>query len=275
MTKPPPVITLLNDFGLLDGYTGAMKGVILQISPLAQIVDLCVNVNPQDVFGGAYILYTAHKYFPKGSVHVAVVDPGVGSNRKILCLKTKDYIFLAPDNGILSFIVDDEEPEFIIEVTNDKYFLPNVSNTFHGRDIFAPVAAHILNGVNPEELGNKISKIESLNLPRPVLSPEGVLTGEIIYIDSFGNTVTNIHHKSVERVRSSANNNVALTSGDISIEIAGKKILRISESYAESNSGELLAIFGSSGYLEIAANRENAKNILNVNKGDKVVIKNN
>lgn len=291
MSKAPSVITLLTDFGTKDGYVGTMKGIILRIIPHAQIVDLSEDVGPQDIFEGAFISFSAYKYFPKGTVHLLVVDPGVGSNRRVICVKTKEYTFVAPDNGILSLVVANEHPEFIIEVTNKKYFLPEVSDTFHGRDIFAPIAAYLLNGIKPEDLGNKIAAIKKIELPRPVLSPDGVLTAEIIYIDHFGNLITNIDYDTFENFKLSASgrygyrkaakgykgyrldrDKVDLTDKDLSIIIGDKEITKISKSYSETAEGGLLAIFGSSGFFEIAANKDNAKRLLKKKKGDKVVI---
>lgn len=269
MQKSPPVISILTDFGLRDNYVGIMKGVILGINPTVQIVDLCHNISPQDVFEAAYTLHSAYKYFPKGTIHLSVVDPGVGSDRKIICLKTEDYTFLAPDNGILSLIIANDKPKIIIEVTNREFFLPDISNTFHGRDIFAPIAAHISNGIKLENLGNKIEKIETINLPSTVLSPNGVLTANVMHIDSFGNLITNINHHIFNKIKLNAPNS------NISVKIAGKKINKISESYADVGNKDLLSIFGSSGFLEISVNRGNAQKTLNVNKGDEVIVGNN
>lgn len=289
MSKVPPVITILTDFGIKDGYVGTMKGVILRITPHAQIVDLSEDVAPQDIFEGAFIIFSAYKYFPKGTVHLVVVDPGVGSSRRVICVKTKEYMFVAPDNGILSLVVANEPPEFIIEVTNKRYFLQEISDTFHGRDIFAPIAGHLLHGIKPEDLGNKIATIKKIDMPRPVLSPAGVLTAEIIYIDHFGNLITNIDYDTFENFKISAStrpwyrnstkdyrfdyNKGDLTNRKLSIIIGEKGITKISKSYSEVAEGGLLAIFGSSGFLEIAANKDNAKRLLKREKGDKVVIK--
>ncbi|MGR3317354.1 MAG: SAM hydrolase/SAM-dependent halogenase family protein [Candidatus Anammoxibacter sp.] len=285
MPKPPSIVTLLTDFGLQDEYVGVMKGVILRtlrihgIDSSAQVIDLCHSIEPQDILGAAYVLFSAYKYFPSGTINVVVVDPGVGSDRKIICLKTKEYIFLAPDNGVLSFVVAHDAPELIIEVTNRKYFLPEISNTFHGRDIFAPVAAHLVNGVRPDELGDEISKIREINIPVPVLSSNDVLTAEVIYTDHFGNIITNIDGRSLEKIKSTrknkGDNEINLTKGELSIVIANRTIEGISKSYSKVEAGELAALFGSSGYLEIAVNKGNAKELLNVNRGDKIVISNN
>ena len=192
VTSRSRVITLLTDFGDRDAYVGIMKGVIAGINPLTNIIDICHSIPPQDIFKGAYLLYTSYKYFPRGTIHVAVVDPGVGSKRDIVCAETQDYLFLAPNNGLLSFIVREEKPKCIIRVTNNKYFLSSPSSTFHGRDIFAPVAAHLSLGIKPQQLGIKIDQLEQLDIPKPVYKKTGQLEGQIIYIDQFGNLITNV-----------------------------------------------------------------------------------
>src|SRR3989337_2450124 len=188
----PRVITLLTEFGSQGAYGGIMKGVIAGISPFANIIDICHSIPPQDIFSGAYLLYTSYKYFPKKTVHVAVVDPGVGSRRDIICVETKDYFFLVPDNGILSFIIQNEKTKSIFRITNNKYFLPSPSNTFHGLDVFAPVAAHLSLGVKPQQLDLKIDQLEQLDMPEPVHKKTGQVEGRIIYIDRFGNLISNI-----------------------------------------------------------------------------------
>ena len=275
MTKPFPLITLVTDFGLQDEYVGVMKGVMLKINPSVKIVDLSHSVEPQDIFGAAYILFSAYKYFAPGTVHVVVVDPGVGSNRRIVCLEVDGYIFLAPDNGILSFLVEKAKPKRIIEVTNRRYFLPEVSNTFHGRDIFAPVSAHIACGVKPEELGAEISEIKKLEIPKPVLVSNGVLSGEIIYIDHFGNIITNVDIEALKKLKSDTNTNQIDIKGEkFSIVVSNREIKKINKSYSDVKDGELIAIFGSSGFLEIAVNKDSAKRLLDVEKGDKIEIRN-
>ncbi|MGR3309514.1 MAG: SAM hydrolase/SAM-dependent halogenase family protein [Candidatus Brocadiales bacterium] len=269
MTKRP-VITLLTDFGTKDSYVGIMKGVISGINPNANIIDLCHEIGPQDVFGGAYVLYSSYKFFPEGTIHVAVVDPGVGTERKIICVKTRDYLFLAPDNGILSLVLTDEKPQLITEVTNQKYFLPEISNTFHGRDIFAPVAAHLSKGTNPLKLGKELTKFKEIELPVPNHSKQGVLKGEVIYIDVFGNLITNIKQDVFLKLVG-AIHELPLPE-DVFI-VAGKKRIRgISRSYADAPVGEAVAIFGSSGYLEISVNLGNAHNVLGLKKGDTVIV---
>lgn len=264
MSKKRPVITLTTDFGTRDGYVGVMKGVITKINPSVKIIDISNNIESQNIFQAAYVLCTSYAYFPKGTIHIVVVDPGVGSSRKILCLKTKDYLFLAPDNGALSFIIAREESPSIREITNKELFLPEVSNTFHGRDIFAPTAAHLSKGFNYKGLGKRVSKVKEIDLPKPIRSTGGVLKGEIIYVDGFGNLITNINKEIIKRLREK--------SGNLVIGVGRKKINKISNSYTEVGENEVLAIFGSSGYLEISVNKGSARDVLNLKKGDKLVL---
>jgi S-adenosyl-L-methionine hydrolase (adenosine-forming) len=265
MSKIQPVVTLITDFGSKDGYVGVMKGVITKINPSVKIIDISNNIESQDVFQAAYVLYSSYAYFPKGTIHVVVVDPGVGSKRKVLCLKTKDYLFLAPDNGVLSFIVAQEEYPSIREITNKELFLPEISDTFHGRDIFAPTAAHLSKGFNYKDLGKRVSKVKEIDLPKPIRSPGGVLTGEIIYVDGFGNLISNINRDIINRLSEK--------SGNLVIVVGREKLNKISNSYADVGEKKILAIFGSSGYLEISLNHGSARDVLNLKKGDKLVLR--
>ena len=266
MLKKQSVIALITDFGLQDGYAGVMKGVIANINPSANVIDISNDIEPQNVFQAAYVLNSSYTYFPKGTIHVVVVDPGVGSARKILCLKTEDYMFLAPDNGVLSFVIAQEESASIREVTNGKLFLPKLSNTFHGRDIFAPVAAHLSKGVNHKELGGKIDKVNKIDLPKPILSPDGRLTAEIIYVDSFGNLITNVNKEVIDRMK--------VETERVSITMGRRRINGICSAYTDVGDNEALAIFGSSGYLEISVNLGSAGDVLKLKKGDKLTLGN-
>ncbi len=294
-----PVITLLTDFGTKDSYVGIMKGIISGINPDANIIDLCHEIGRQDIFEGAYVLYSSYKFFPAGTIHVAVVDPGVGTKRKIICAKIRDCLFLAPDNGILSLVLTDEKPRLIIEVTNKKYFLPEISNTFHGRDIFAPVAAYLSKGIEPLKLGKKLKRIKKIDLPAPTffekevdartnkfvhatLTKRGVLKGEVIYIDTFGNLITNIKwdifskHLGLTTPLSppsqGGDKGEVKKIEDVIVMAGRKKISGVSRSYADVPVGEPLAIFGSSGYFEISVNHGNARDVLGLKKGDRVAV---
>ncbi len=266
MPKKQAIITLITDFDLYDGYTGVMKGVIANINPSARVIDISHKITPHDVFQAACVINNSYAFFPKGTIHVVVVDPGVGSNRKIICLKTKDYIFLAPDNGVLSFIVEKEKTSSIREVTNRELFLAEISNTFHGRDIFAPVAAHLSKGQEFNDLGGSIKKTSKIDLPKPIRSPGGELTAEIIYVDSFGNLVTNVNREVVDSMKVGAER--------LSITMGRRRINGICNSYTDVGDNEALVIFGSSGYLEISINRGSAVDVLKLKKGDKLVLGN-
>lgn len=256
------VIALLTDFGLDDNYVGTMKAVITGINPKACVIDLSHGVQPQDILGGAFLLSASYKFFPKGTIFVVVVDPGVGGERKIVCVQTRDYIFLAPDNGILGPVMAREEILSMVEVSNAKFFLPNVSSTFHGRDIFAPVAAHLSMGLKPERLGDTLKVLKKIDLPRPEVSADGTLIGEVICVDRFGNLITNI------------DDNLIRTAGlrISSIAVGGKRIDKLSTSYQDGCLGELMALIGSSGHLEVAVNCGNASKSLNCSRGDKVTV---
>jgi S-adenosyl-L-methionine hydrolase (adenosine-forming) len=255
-------IALLTDFGLNDHYAGTMKGVILSIQANVQVVDLCHHIKPQDIVHGALVLKSAYRFFPKKTIFVAVVDPGVGSARGKIILKTKDYVFVAPDNGILSLVAEIEKQTRFYEITNDRYFLKPASDTFHGRDIFAPVAAYLTKGLSPLTFGNKIQNIVRLKWPNPLIDRKHKrISGEVVHIDRFGNLVTNISEKDLKRFR-----------GRFSIHIKNKSISQLSHSYAEAKKGQLLGIIGSMGFLEIAANGRSAGRRLKVLKGERVKI---
>ncbi|NUO07589.1 MAG: SAM-dependent chlorinase/fluorinase [Candidatus Brocadia sp.] len=298
-------ITLLTDFGNQDAYVGIMKGVIAGINPLANIIDICHNTPPQDIFHGAYLLYTSYNYFPKGTIHVAVVDPGVGSRRDVVCVETQEHIFLVPDNGILSFVVQKESPKGIFRVTNNRYFLPSPSNTFHGRDVFAPVAAHLSLGIKPRQLGNKINKLEQLDIPGPEYKETGKLEGRIIYIDRFGNLVTNITREHITQYIT--NQSQLTTNRDkippsalplrkgryakqspafpllpgaekmirkyaIKTTIGKKKIRGLSKTYTDVKAGEPLVLLGSADFLEISINQGNAQKYFKMDRGKKIMV---
>lgn len=256
------VIALLTDFGLDDNYVGTMKAVIAGINPRAQVIDLSHGVRPQDIMGGAFLLVSSYKFFPRGTIFVVVVDPGVGGERKIVCVQSSEYIFLAPDNGILGLVTEGEDVRIMVEVSNARFFLPHISSTFHGRDIFAPVAAHLSLGVKPKHLGSRLREIKRLHLPKPEVSADGTLKGEVIYVDRFGNLVTNFDHKLVDGVKPHI----------VSITLCGEKIEKLSTTYQDGQAGELVALIGSSGYLEVAINGGNAQRLLNSPCGEKVTI---
>ncbi len=252
------IITLLTDFGLKDPFVGTMKGVIYSINPDAQIVDLTHEISPQDVFEGAFNLCQAYRFFPAGTIHIAVVDPGVGGERKSLVIDTGKFIFVAPDNGIASLAAGKEHknPE-VFEINNEKYFLKDVSCTFHGRDIFAPVGAFLSKGVKPKKIGPRINEYKKIDIPE--IKTEGKRAeASVIHIDKFGNAVTNI--------------DTSLTNSIARLHVKENTIEKISKSYEEGCSGETIAIPGSTGFLEISVNKQNAAEILGIGKGEKIVL---
>jgi S-adenosylmethionine hydrolase len=256
--EPNGIITLLTDFGEIDGFVGTMKGVILSINPHAKIVDISHQIPDQDIEAGAFVLNNSYRYFPKGTVHLAVVDPGVGSERKILAVQSDDYFFIAPDNQILKYIFHSNETLTVVEVLNKQFFLDNISQTFHGRDIFAPIAAHLSTGLCIAQLGRETKNYDRGAIDQPKITKSGII-GSIIYIDKFGNLITNITEKLICKPISS-------------IKIGASIINRLSNSYTEVDIGQPLAIIGSSGYFEIAVRNGNAHQQLSLNRGEVIKI---
>ncbi|MBU0599820.1 SAM-dependent chlorinase/fluorinase [bacterium] len=253
------IITLITDFGIKDCYVGVMKGVISSIISSASIIDLTHEVKAGDIEEAAFIIQAAFKYFPKGTIHVIVVDPGVGSNRRVIIVESKDYYFIAPDNGVLNYIVEPLKDIKIISALNKKYFLKDISHTFQGRDIFAPLAAYLALGIDIKEFGEEIKEITTFPIKK-VTKEDSLLMGEVIYIDKFGNLVTNFTPPNLS------------FSKDIIIKIKDYKIFKINDFYAQSKEGELLAIWGSSDHLEISINGESAEEFLRAKKGDLVTV---
>lgn len=272
MNESSGIITLTTDFGTSDAYVGIMKGVILSINPKAQIVDLTHAVPPQDIYEAAFSIYSAHRYFRKGTIHIIVVDPGVGSDRRAIACQTENACFVCPDNGVLSYLLQSIENEMehsvdTVEIKNRAYYLPEVSNTFHGRDIFAPVAAHLSLGVPLADIGPAVPTLVQLPIQVPELS-DNTLTGQIVKIDRFGNAITNISESTIARLKSTSTGKIPA----YEIRIGSVRLNRLNRAYAESGIGKPLAIIGSSGLLEIAINSGNAKEDLGLKWGDRVVI---
>ena len=242
------IITLTTDFGLDDYYVGAMKGVILGINPDTQIIDITHSIPKYDVIKAAFTARNIYPYFPKGTIHVVVVDPGVGGKRKPIALHSEQGIFIGPDNGVFSLIYESSKEVRIREIANVEYMLEEMSNTFHGRDIFAPVAAHISLGVDINELGEGIESPVLLDFPEPTIT-ENEIIGEVIYTDSFGNLITNIKGD--------------LIKGYSRIHIDEFIIDSVASSYQDADNAELLAIIGSSGFLEISVNQGSASELIN------------
>lgn len=240
----PAIITVTTDFGLRDPYVGMMKGVILSINPEARIIDISHQVKAGNIRHAASLIQEACVFFPKDTIHIGVVDPGVGSDRRPILVKTEDHYFIGPDNGLFWPIIQSNEHVDIVHLTKDDYFLPNVSHTFHGRDVFAPVAAHLSNNINPLKMGTVVT--DPVQLQLPVVQRRGkVLTGQIMRVDNFGNIITNIRKKDLDTHIGTEQPEIKL--GNLVVE-------NVHETYAETEEGDLLALIGSSGYLEIAVN---------------------
>jgi len=252
------IITLLTDFGTRDAFVGTMKGVILSINPEARIVDLSHEIEAHRIEAAAFVLKTSYAYFPEGTVHVVVVDPGVGSSRRALAVRAGGYVFVAPDNGVLAYIYRDHPTGEAFELTNRRYFLPELSATFHGRDVFAPVAAHLSRGVSVEELGRRIEVFVRGEVQEPRRRGNQI-EGHIIYVDGFGNLITDIPREMVEDL---------LRHRPFRIVLPSVEIHRIATSYFEGQPGEPMAVVGSAGYLEIALNLQSAAQVLGLNVGD-------
>ena len=260
------IITLLTDFGTEDTYVGVMKGVITSICPSAQVIDLTHQVPPQDIATGAFLLDVSVDYFPEGTIHVAVVDPGVGTARKPVALRTAKAFFVGPDNGIFTLVLQRQKLLQAICLDNPRYHLSTVSSTFHGRDIFAPVAAHIACGVSVEELGTPIHRLQRLPLPRIQGDWEGIRT-TIVHIDRFGNAISNLSRAEYEAWR------IRWDVKEPAVQVAASNTtLPIVSTYGDVPRGKPLALFGSSERLEIAVNGGSAARELALRRGDTIKV---
>ena len=263
--RPNGIITLTTDFGLADSYVGTMKGVILKIAPTARMVDITHDVSPQNTHQAAYIVQTFYRYFPAGTVHLVIVDPGVGSARGAVALATPNAIFVAPDNGVLTYVWRDALDRWgaeaceVIELTNPRFWLPQISNTFHGRDIFAPVVAHLSAGAPLQEFGLRRPRITEADLEQPAPGRNGELVGRIIHLDHFGNCITNITPDHLEQ---------AGFSQQLVVKIIDQRIAGISRTFADVAVGALIALIGSNNRLELAVRNGSAAQTLGVGIGD-------
>lgn len=255
------IITLLSDFGQDSFYPAAMKGVILGRCPDARIVDITHAVPEHDIAAGSFALYAVYRDFPPGTIHVGVVDPGVGSERIILAVEINRHIFLTPDNGLLSFILKSSAPERIFTVTNSRLWNRQVSPTFHGRDIFAPVAAHLACGTPLEEVGPPLKSLVRLDIPSAHATKTGI-AAEIVSVDRFGNLVTNIRREMLPAS--------AAARASVVVHVSGREIHGIRLTYADVSLGELVAYVGSAGLLEIGRNRGSARDVLGAGIGHAV-----
>jgi S-adenosylmethionine hydrolase len=257
------IITLTTDFGIKDPYVAEMKAVILSLNGNVTVLDVSHGINKYDIRMGAFVLASVTPYFPTGTIHVAVVDPTVGSQRRAILIETEQAFFIGPDNGILTLACRRNKIKHVFEITNKKMMLPIISGTFHGRDLFAPAAAHLANGVPSKEFGPEIHHITYPTFARPIRK-EKTLQGEVIYVDDFGNIVTNF---CMDDIKSSE------TEGFIKVKLKRKsQMLKLCKNYSEVAKHETLILGGSHGFLEIAANGGNAAKELKVTTGDKLAI---
>ncbi len=259
---PCGVITLMSDFGMSDHFVGVMKGVILNINPNVEIVDITHSIPPQDVYGAAFLVDSTCRYFPAGTIHVVVVDPGVGSRRRAIVCQTETAYFVCPDNGVLSYVLDEDSAHRVVVLDNSTYWLSEVSNTFHGRDIFAPVAAHLSRGTSLSQFGHSANNVLRLPIQIPHVT-KTVIVGSVIWIDRFGNLITNLTSDMLE--------SFGMNDGFV-IKAGKAEVYQLNCAYAESEKGECLAIIGSSGHLEISVNQESAARVLGLKRNNLIEI---
>lgn len=260
-----PIITLTTDFGLADHYVGTMKGVILDRCPEAQLVDITHEVPPYSIYSGAYSIDQAARYFPPGTVHLVVVDPGVGTSRRGLCVEALDQLFIAPDNGVLSLVIQRGGQARARELANRDLWLEPVSSTFHGRDIFAPVAAALASGAaKPEDTGPIVTSIQMLAGLELRELEAGVWEGKVLSIDHFGNVITNFRSAEMGRI----------ATAPFAIEAGTQSIKTFCKTFGEAMPGVCFAYFGSSGYVELGMNQQSAAKLLGVSPGDAVRVSN-
>lgn len=262
MALPRPVVTLLTDFGNRDAYVAAMKGVILGINPEAVLVDITHEIPPQDVQTGAFVLAAAAPYFPRAAIHLAVVDPGVGGPRRGLAARAGGQFFVGPDNGLFHVIFREVADLSLVSLENPEYFRPEVSPTFHGRDIFAPVAAHLSRGISLADLGPPVANPVPLFLPSPAFMSDAA-RGTVVHVDRFGNLVSNIRWTALLEW---------LAGRHCRLRVGSHLIRGLSCTYADAAPGEVLALGGSHGYLEIAVNRASAAAQLEAGVGAPVTV---
>jgi S-adenosyl-L-methionine hydrolase (adenosine-forming) len=252
-----PIIALLTDFGTASHYAGTMKGVVLTLCPDVTLVDITHDIPPHDVLTGAFELAASYKYFPAGTIFLAVVDPGVGSSRRGLIADTGEYRFVAPDNGVLTAVLREHKPKRVVELTERRYARPTVSRTFEGRDRFAPAAAWLAKGTEPTAMGRPVATWLQLEIPEPH-EEQTALVGEVVLVDRFGNLVTNIDRRRFDQFRHDAS---------ISIAVDGQIVDRLVATYAEAPAGSICALFGSSDHLELALNGGSAAHQLGLGRG--------
>ncbi len=260
---PNPIITLTTDYGIDDHLVGVLKGVILKINPEVTIVDITHGVTPFDLLDGAMAIANAYAYFPPRTIHVVVVDPGVGTERRPLLVSGQNQYFIAPDNGVLSAVFDKEQNFVVRHLTAEHYFLQPVSKTFHGRDIFAAVAGWLSKNWQPASMGEEIMDFKRFALPRPK-EADGLLKGVVLKVDSFGNLITNFRGEDLPEG--------ALEKGEIKLQVGSHTVSKLVPTFANGNAGEAIAYVGSGGHLEIGVNKGSASKTLGIGRGTPVLL---
>ncbi len=253
-----PIITLTTDFGQTDSYVGTMKGVILSLCPAVSLVDICHEIRPQAVRQAAYVLSAAVPYFPPGTIHLVVVDPAVGTERRPIVVQTSRALYVAPDNGVLSLVLQQEPAQLAVHLTERRYRLPQVSATFQGRDLFAPAAAHLACGTACDQMGDTIPVADLTTAAglEPRRQTDGSWLGEVLHVDHFGNLITNVQVSDLQ--------------ASLTVSVGRHRIERLSRTFAQVAPGQIVAYVGSSGYLEIAVREGNAAHTLGMAVGDPI-----
>jgi S-adenosylmethionine hydrolase len=255
--NPSGIVTLITDFGWTGEYVGALKGAILSVNPRCLIVDITHQIEPQNILQASFVLRKSYSYYPPGTVHTVVVDPGVGTKRRALVVEKDNYLFVGPDNGVFSGLLPSGGKIRARKIARKEYFLTPVSDTFQGRDVFAPVAGHLSLGLSPPKLGPMVKNLARMNFPEPRRGKEH-LTARVLWADSFGNLITNVTRQEYARKLESR----------FQIQGQGWSIDRLSRTYGDGKPGQPMALFGSGGLLEISLNRGNARNTLGLNPGN-------
>jgi len=261
-----PIITLTTDYGTSDHLVGVLKGVILKINPEAQIVDITHGVTPYDLLDGAMTIANAYSYFPARTIHVVIVDPGVGTERRPLLVSGQNQYFIAPDNGVLSAVYEKEQNFVVRHLTAEHYFLHPVSKTFHGRDVFAAVAGWLSKNWQPGSMGDEISDFKRFALPRPK-EADGLLKAVVLKVDAFGNLITNLRAEDLPAA--------AVEKGEVKLQVGSHAVSKLAPTFAGGNAGEAIAYIGSSGLVEIGVNKGNASKTLGLGRGTQVLLDKN
>jgi S-adenosyl-L-methionine hydrolase (adenosine-forming) len=258
-----PIITLTTDYGTNDHLVGVLKGVILKINPDVTIVDITHAVTPYDLLDGALQIASAYTFFPPRTIHVVIVDPGVGTERRPILVSGQNQYFIAPDNGVLSGVYEKEPNVLVRHLTSEHYFMQPVSKTFHGRDVFAPVAAWLSKHWQPASMGETIEDFKRFAMPRPK-EADGAWKGVVLKVDSFGNLITNFHAEDLPAG--------AIEKGAVQLQVGNHAVTRLVPMFAAGNAGESVAYIGSTGYVEVGVNKGNAAKTLGVGRGTPVVL---